>query len=89
MEVAMATLTIRKLDSPIKSRLRIQAAQHGISMEEEARRLLRKALIPEEVPNRLGSKINQHFVQAGGVDENIIPPRSIPRSAPDLHETDR
>ena len=85
----MATLTIRKLDSTIKSRLRIQAAQHGISMEEEARRLLRKALIPEEVPNRLGSTINQHFVQAGGVDENIIPPRSMPRSAPDLHETDR
>lgn len=85
----MATLTIRKLDSTIKSCLRIQAAQHGISMEEEARRLLRKALIPKEVPNRLGSIINQHFIQTGGVDENIIPPRSMPRSTLDLHESDR
>lgn len=86
----MATLTIRKLDSSIKHRLRIQAAQHGISMEEEARRLLRKALIQDTIPDRLGSRIHQHFVQAGGVDENIIPPRSLPRSAPDLlHETDR
>ena len=82
----MATLTIRKLDSSIKRCLRIQAAQHGISMEEEARRLLRQALIREEVPNQLGSKIHHHFVQAGGVNENIIPPRSIPRSAPDLEE---
>ena len=82
----MATLTIRKLDSSIKSCLRVQAAQHGISMEEEARRLLRQALIPKEVPNQLGAKIHQHFVQVGGVDKNIIPPRAMPRSAPDLSE---
>lgn len=83
----MATLTIRKLDSSIKSCLRVQAAQHGISMEEEARRLLRQALMPEEVANQLGSKIHQHFIQVGGVDENIIPPRAMPRSAPDLSES--
>lgn len=86
METTMATLTIRKLDNSIKSRLRVQAAQHGISMEEEARRLLRQALIQEKVPNQLGSKIHQHFLQVGGVDENIIPPRSTPRCAPDLSE---
>lgn len=36
----MASLTIRKLDPKVKERLRLQAAQHGHSMEEEACRLL-------------------------------------------------
>ena len=80
----MATLTIRKLDDSIKESLRIRAAQHGISMEEEARRLLRQALIREERPNQLGSKIHHYFLQAGGVDENLIFPRSMPRKSPDF-----
>ena len=36
----MATLTIRQLDEKTKSRLRIRAAHHGRSMEEEVRLLL-------------------------------------------------
>ncbi len=83
----MATLTIRKLDSSIKERLRVQAAQNGISMEEEARRLLRLALLPEDPPNQLGSKIHRYFSQVGGVNESMIFPRSMPRPTPDLSET--
>jgi antitoxin FitA len=85
-EDTMATLTIRKLDDSIKESLRIRAAQHGVSMEEEARRLLRQALIQEERPNQLGSKIHRYFLQAGGVDENIILQRSMPRKSPDFSE---
>jgi hypothetical protein len=33
----MATLTIRNLDDSTKAQLRLQAARHGRSMEEEAR----------------------------------------------------
>jgi len=84
----MATLTIRKLDDSVKSRLRIQAARHGNSMEEEARRILRQALMPEEQAERLGSRIHRHFARVGGVDENIIPPRTMPRSAPDFSDTE-
>ena len=40
----MASITIRNLDDALKSRLRIRAAQHGRSMEEEARLLIRDAL---------------------------------------------
>ena len=36
----MASLTIRNLDDAIKQRLRVQAAHHGRSMEEEAREIL-------------------------------------------------
>jgi len=84
----MATLTIRKLDSSIKECLRIRASQNGISMEEQARRLLRQALISEEQTNQLGSKIHSHFSKAGGVNENIISPRSMVRPAPDLSKLD-
>jgi len=40
----MASITIRNLGEGLKSRLRARAAQHGRSMEEEAREILRTAL---------------------------------------------
>ena len=40
----MATLTIRNLDDEVKQALRERAARHGVSMEEEARVLLRKSV---------------------------------------------
>ena len=41
---SMATITIRQLDEKTKTRLRVRAAHHGRSMEEEAREILRSAL---------------------------------------------
>ena len=41
----MVTLAIRNLDEPIKAQLRIQAARHGRSTEEETRMILRDAII--------------------------------------------
>ncbi len=43
----MASLTIRNIDDGLKRRLRLRAAGHGRSMEEEARRILRDALDKE------------------------------------------
>lgn len=40
----MASLTIRSLDETIKAKLRLQAAQHGWSMEQEVREILRVTL---------------------------------------------
>jgi antitoxin FitA len=45
----MASITIRNLDDDLKRRLRIRAAEHGRSMEEEAREVLRASLAPESV----------------------------------------
>lgn len=42
-------LTIHKIDDELKSRLRVQAALHGHSMEDEARDILRAALSSEPV----------------------------------------
>ena len=42
MEGIMASITIRNLDDTLKRSLRIRAAEHGRSMEEEAREILRQ-----------------------------------------------
>jgi plasmid stability protein len=44
----MATLTIRNLDDSVKQALRERAARHGVSMEEEARVLLRRSVNGQE-----------------------------------------
>ena len=76
----MATLTIRNLDERTKTQLRIQAARHGRSMEEEARTILRSAIEarqPVAGGKGLGSRIHEHFAQLGGV-ELELPERSSP-----------
>lgn len=74
----MAALTIRNLDEAVKNGLRVQAAQHGCSMEEEVRRILRQEILKDVDEKGLGHFIHQAFAEAGGV-ELSIPPRSIPR----------
>lgn len=41
----MATLTIRNLDDEVKRALRRRAADHGVSMEQEARTILREVAL--------------------------------------------
>lgn len=65
----MAVMTIRNIDDAIKTRLRVRAALHGRSMEEEARDILRAALSVEEGPPAdLGAAIRARFAELGGVD---------------------
>src|SRR4029077_15635211 len=47
----MASLTIRKLDETLKSQLRLRAAAHGRSVEDEVRTILREAAIRPQAPS--------------------------------------
>ena len=80
----MATLTIRKLDDSIKQSLRIKAAHHGVSMEEEARRILQQVLVRETGPAQLGTTIHRYFSEIKNGDDPILPARSMPRVTPDF-----
>lgn len=80
----MTTITVRNLNPKTKQRLRQLAALHGHSMEEEARRILNRAVNQVEGPG-LGSRIVQQFAEIGGV-ELALPARSGPRPAPLLEE---
>ena len=78
----MASITIRNLDAPLKSRLRVQAATHGRSMEEEARVILRAALNREPArPGNLAAAIRACFGESGGVELDP-PPREPMRDPP-------
>ena len=78
----MANITIRNLDDEIKRRLRIRAAEHGCSMEEEVREILRHTLGEESLPERhLGTAIHELFKAAGGIELDI-PPRQAIRKLP-------
>ncbi len=65
-----ASITIRNLDSALKERLRVRAAQHGQSMEAEARRILQTALTPQGAPpvRHLYDRVRARFAPLGGVD---------------------
>ena len=78
----MASITIRKLDDEVKTRLRIRAAENGRSMEEEARIILREAVDLEAAPKKgLGAAIHELFRPFGGVELDI-PPREPMREPP-------
>lgn len=65
----MASLTIRNIEDPLKARLRIRAAHHGRSMEDEARHILRAALTEERQPvTDLGEAIHRRFARLGSVE---------------------
>jgi len=80
---ASASITIRNLDPALKERLRIRAAQHGQSMEAEARRILQTVLAPQETPpvRHLFDRVRARFAPLGGVNLEL-PPREPVREPP-------
>lgn len=77
----MATLMIRNVDADVKARLRVQAAEHGRSMEAEARALLAAALSGRRPARGLGSYIHEQFAEIGGIELNIAPRDEQARAA--------
>ncbi len=80
---APASITIRNLDPAIKERLRVRAAQHGQSMEAEARVILQTVLAPEGASpiRHLYDRVRARFAPLGGIDLEL-PPREPVREPP-------
>lgn len=79
----MASLVIRNLENGLKERLRVRAAHHGWSMEEEVRVLLRDALEGRASQGNLADLATELFGQKGGVELEAHPEVPV-RPAPDL-----
>jgi plasmid stability protein len=80
----MASITIRRLDDGVKAKLRVRAARHGRSMEEEAREILKAGVAAKPVLKlNLADAIRRHIAPLGGV-ELKIPPREPARRPPDF-----
>jgi plasmid stability protein len=81
--LAPASITIRNLDPALKERLRVRAAQHGQSMEAEARVILQTVLAPKDAPpvRHVYDRVRARFAALGGVDLEL-PPREQVREPP-------
>jgi plasmid stability protein len=77
--MAVTAISIRNLDSNVKARLRIRAAEHGRSMEAEIRAILAEA-VTEERPAGLFDAIRAVSLEHGGVDLEL--PRRNRRQRP-------
>jgi plasmid stability protein len=71
----MASITIRKLEETTKRKLKVRAATHGRSMEQEAREILKNALknTPPKSGANLAESIHRRFARLGGVDLEPLP----------------
>ena len=78
----MASITIRNLDDQTKAQLRLRAARHKRSMEDEARNILRAAVSAKAVKQPdLAQSIRSRFAPFGGFDIEI-PTREAMRAPP-------
>lgn len=65
----MASITIRNLDEDLKSQLKIRAAKHGRSMEEEVRNILKSTVAHDDKENEnLADSIRKRMAPFGGIE---------------------
>ena len=79
----MANLSVRKLDEEIYKQLRIRAAKHGISMEEEARQIIYQAV---SAPEKISSIFQKYFGLKHGIDLNKLMSKRKPHEPMDFDE---
>ena len=75
----MASITIRNLDDDVKTRLRVRAAAHHRSMEEEARLILREAVEQPTSSVNLGETIHRRCAALGGFELDLPERESMPK----------
>lgn len=84
----MSSITIRNLDDKLKASLRLRAARHGLSMEQEVRNILQNTLAAETTPSsglEFALRINQRFKGLGADDLPVterLPARPVPNFDP-------
>lgn len=65
----MSQLNIKKLETETYTKLRIRAKLHGISVEEEAKQILKQVI---SKPVKLGDLALETFGEHNGIDLEVI-----------------
>src|SRR5712691_3096991 len=91
----LASVTVRKIADGVKERLRVRAARHGRSLEEELRRILTRAAnesVPasgnreiDVAPDNVADAIARIVDPIGGIELDL-PPRGRNREPPRFDE---
>ncbi len=76
-----SNLTIRNLDEDIRQRLQMRAAEHGRSVEEEARDILRRVMSESTPPRNLAAAIRARLASSDRVDLELPAREPMPRQA--------
>ena len=85
----MSSITIRNLDDSLKASLRLRAARHGLSMEQEVRNILQTTLSAESglTPGlSFAQRIHQR-IKGLGFEALALPERQNARSVPSFDES--
>lgn len=77
----MANLSIRNLDENVYTQLRLLAAEHGISMEEEVRQIISHAIA---TPEKITTVFRKYFGLKNGL--NLETPLKKPHEPMDFTE---
>ncbi|MEO6596512.1 MAG: Arc family DNA-binding protein [Planctomycetota bacterium] len=81
----MAQLIVRNLEDDIRDKLRALAAEHGRSMEEEVREILRTAVLAATQPlEKLGTRLVERFRGCNLEDDEVEELRGHPARPADL-----
>jgi plasmid stability protein len=85
----MSSITIRNLDDKLKASLRLRAARHGLSMEQEVRNILQNTLAADASPANgleFALRISQRF-KGLGAEDLPVPERLTVRPVPSFDPT--
>lgn len=78
----MASISVRNIDDKIYKQLQLRAAKHGVSMEEEARRIISQAVA---TPVKMSEVFQKYFGSKNGIDLDI-PCHRKPHDPMDFNE---
>lgn len=80
----MSSITVRNLDEAVKNSLRVRAARHGWSMEQEVRQILQQTVAPEQAAEAsFAERINRRFAGLD-VEALAVPARQAARKPPEF-----
>ena len=80
----MSSITVRNLDEGVKNSLRLRAARHGWSMEQEVRQILQQTVAPEQSQAAsFAERINSRFADLNA-KPLPIPARQNARTPPEF-----
>lgn len=78
----MRSLSVRKLDHNVYERLRLRAAAHKVSMEEEVRQIISQAVLGS-VSGKFSGVFRKYFSEDNGIDLDI-PNQRMPHDPMDF-----
>ena len=78
----MASITVRNLDDDVKTKLRLQAARHGRSMEAEVREIIRRGIEDTQTNETVADLFARNFGPDNGFDLDPYLPERTPMREP-------